>query len=51
MRYAAEASSKAHALAMAASKEGIHEFRFRRSSRVSLFTVEQGWAYPSIVGW
>ena len=41
MRYAAEVSSKAHELAMAASKEGIHEFRFNRLSRASLFTVEQ----------
>ncbi|MGB0780659.1 MAG: aminopeptidase P N-terminal domain-containing protein [Candidatus Poseidoniaceae archaeon] len=51
MRYAAEVSSKAHALAMAASKEGIHEFQIQ--SIIEGFFVyggTSGWAYPSIVG-
>jgi Xaa-Pro aminopeptidase len=51
MRYAAEVSSKAHALAMAASKDGIHEFQIQ--SIIEGFFVyggTSGWAYPSIVG-
>jgi len=51
MRYAAEVSSKAHELAMAASKEGIHEFQIQ--SIIEGFFVyggTSGWAYPSIVG-
>ena len=51
MRYAAEVSSKAHELAMAASKDGIHEFQIQ--SIIEGFFVyggTSGWAYPSIVG-
>ena len=51
MRYAAEVSSKAHELAMSASKEGIHEFQIQ--SIIEGFFVyggTSGWAYPSIVG-
>ena len=51
MRYAADVSSKAHELAMAASKDGIHEFQIQ--SIIEGFFVyggTSGWAYPSIVG-
>ena len=51
MRYAAEVSSKAHELAMAASKDGIHEYQIQ--SIIEGFFVyggTSGWAYPSIVG-
>ena len=49
--YAAAVSSKAHELAMAASKDGIHEFQIQ--SIIEGFFVyggTSGWAYPSIVG-
>ena len=51
MRYAAEVSSKAHELAMAATKDGIYEFQIQ--SIIEGFFVyggTSGWAYPSIVG-
>lgn len=51
MRYAADVSSKAHELAMAASKDGIHEYQIQ--SIIEGFFVyggTSGWAYPSIVG-
>ena len=51
MRYAAEVSSKAHELAMGASRDGIHEFQIQ--SIIEGFFVyggTSGWAYPSIVG-
>ena len=40
MRYAAEVSSKAHELAMAASKEGIHEFQIQSIIEGFLFMEE-----------
>ena len=51
MRYAAEVSARAHELAMAASRDGIHEYQIQ--SIIEGFFVyggTSGWAYPSIVG-